>query len=73
MPIVKMTIWPMFSQASDVRVLIASPARSGAMARSKRAASIRSLPKYLTVSKLSSESTAFECASWSDSFMVRRI
>ena len=43
------------------------------MARSKRAASIVSLPKYLTVSKLSSESIALEWASLSDSFIVRRI
>jgi hypothetical protein len=43
------------------------------MARSKRADSMPSLLKYLTVSKLSRLSTALPCASWSDSFMARRI
>jgi hypothetical protein len=43
------------------------------MDRSKRSASRRSLPKYLTVSKLRSESTALEWASVSDSFISRRM
>jgi len=43
------------------------------MERSKRSASIRSLLKYFTVSKLSSESMALVLASVSLSFMSRRM
>ena len=43
------------------------------MERSKRRASIASLPKYLTVSKFSSESIALVLASVSESFISRRM
>jgi hypothetical protein len=67
-----MTPWPKFSQPSEVqtlgrRLLVALHRLS------KRLASISSLPKYLTVSKLSSESIALVLASVSLSFIERRM
>jgi len=72
MPILRITACPRLSQARDVQVFVAAVSYF-AMETSKRAASIFSLPKYLTVSKFRRLSMALELASVSLSFISRRI
>lgn len=51
-PMPKIAPWPKFSQPSEVQTCVADRSYF-AIETSKRSASMSSLPKYLTVSKLS--------------------